>query len=247
MSATYIGYTGNDLVSETTFQQDKVGTVNYIKKILVPSNVSVTTPSLSDTITINGKSLRCVSANVVSAGGAFSEVTIEYQGDGGTNTLQQDGSNSTGEDPIASNRNFNVGLDGAPSIVDFAGGRATQGVDGIVTGTGGALFDSDGGFLYFRKQAQKNLFGVSSYLNPSLVYRRQFSTQTQPTLSAVGRIVNSDLDFPAVTSGATWLCMSISYQKKGNVYDVTHEFKASGPDGWNTYIYGTAVAAPSTS
>jgi hypothetical protein len=65
-----------------------------------------------------------------------------------------------------------------------------------------------------------------------------------PTLAAVGRIVAPDSDFPSVTAGATWLCLGISYQKKGNVYDITHEFRASGPNGWNTYIYGTPVRAP---
>ena len=247
MSATYIGTgVGNSLISETSFEQDQKGVVVYTEKVLVPASVSVVTPSLASAKSINSKTLRAVSVNVVSSGGGFTEVTTTYQGDGGINTLQQDGSNSTGEEPIATNRNFNVSMDGAPSIVDLSGGRATLGLDGLVTGTGGALFDSEGGFLYFRKQAQKNFFGVSSYLNPSLVYRRAFSTATTPSLTAVGRIVTPAGDFPSVTSGATWLCLGISYQKKGNVFDVTHEFRASGPSGWNTYVYGTAVAAPST-
>lgn len=246
MSASYIGYSGSNLVVETSFDQDKLGIINYTEKIMVPANVSVVTPTLANTVTINSQVIRAVSINVSSAGGGFTEIVTTYQGDGGTSTLQQDGSNSTGEEPIASNRNFNVGLDGSPSIVDFAGGRATQGLDGLVTGTGGALFDSDGGFLYFRKEAQKNLFGVSSYLQPNLVYRRSFSTSTTPDLSSVGRIVNTQADFPSVTNGATWLCLGISYQKKGNVFDVTHEFRSSDANGWNTYIYGTAVSAPST-
>lgn len=246
MSASYIGYNQANLVVETSFEQDKLGAVNYTERIMVPANVSVVTPVLSDTKSINSKTLRAVSVNVASSGGGFTEIVTTYQGDGGTSTLQQDGSNSTGEEPIATNRNFNVSMDGAPSIVDLSGGRATLGLDGLVTGTGGALFDSDGGFLYFRKEAQKNFFGISSYLQPNLVYRRSFSTSTTPDLSSVGRIVTASGDFPSVTSGATWLCLGISYQKKGNVFDVTHEFRASDANGWNTYIYGTAVAAPST-
>lgn len=245
MSATYLGYS-NKLKTETSYQQDKLGIVTYTIKEMLLSNQSVATPSLGDSISINGRSLRAVSVNVTSSGGAFTEIITTYQGDGGINTLQQDGSNSTGEEPIATNRNFNVSMDGAPSIVDLSGGRATQGIDGSVVGTGGALFDSDGGFLYFRKQAQYQFFGVSSYLNPNLVYRRSFSTSTKPSLGAVGKIVSPSADFPSVTSGATWLCLGISYQKKGNVYDVTHEFRASDANGWNTYIYGNPVAAPST-
>jgi hypothetical protein len=247
MSATYIGYNSTDLITETSYEQDKLGSVNYIEKIMIPSNISVVTPTLSSTKTINSKNLRAVSINVTSSGGAFTEITTVYQGDGGTSTLQQDGTNSTGEEPIATNRNFNVSMDGAPSIVDLAGGRATLGANGDVTGTGGVLFDSDGGFLYFRKNAKFNFFGISSYLQPNLVYKRSFSTSTTPSLTSVGSIVTPSADFPTITSGASWLCLGISYQKRGNVFDVTHEFRASDADGWNTYVYGSAVAAPSTS
>lgn len=246
MSATYIGYSGQNLVTETSYEQDKLGAVVYTEKIMVPANISVVTPTLSSSKSINSRTLRAVSVNVSSSGGGFTEVTTTYQGDGGVSTLQQDGSNATGEEPIATNRNFNVGMDGSPSIVDFSGGRATLGTDGLVSGTGGALFDSEGGFLYFRKNAQYNFFGVSSYLSPNLLYKRSFSTTTKPTLTAVGRIVNANSDFPAVTSGATWICIGISYSKKGNVYDVTHDFRASDANGWNEYIYGSPVAAPST-
>jgi hypothetical protein len=245
MSATYIGTeVDNNLIIETSFEQDKLGLVTYTEKKMVPSSVSVVTPTLTSSKAINGKNLRAISVNVVSSGGAFTEIVTIYQGDGGTRTLQQDGSNSTGEEPIAANRNFNVSKDTSPSIVDLSGGRATLGADGIVSGTGGALFDADGGFLYFRKEAKKGFFGVSSYLQPSLVYRRVFSTSTTPNLSFVGKVVSSASDFPPVTRG-TWLCLGISYQKKGNAYDVTHEFRLSDANGWNEYIYGPAVSAPS--
>jgi len=247
MSATYIGYEGNDLIVEKNYEVDKVGVVNYTERILVPPLTNIVTPSLEKTITIGARKLRAVAINVTSSGGGFTEVVTNYQGDsGGVNTLQQDATNATGEEPIATNRNFLVSQDGAPSIVDLSGGTATLGSDGTVAGTGGALFDSDGGFLYFRQNAQKNFFGISSYLNPSLMYRRQFSTIVTPSLSAIGRIVKPDDDFPSVTQGATWLCMSLAYQTKGKTWDVTQEFKASGPNGWNEYIYGPAVTAPPT-
>jgi len=243
MGTTYIGLEAQ-FTTETSYEQDKFGLVNYTVKSIFPLSVTVTTPSLGDTIGLNGRTLRAVAVNATKTNNGFSEFVVTYQGDGGTSTLQQDGSNSTGEEPIASNRNFNVSQDASPSIVQLSGGRATLGLDGVVVGTGGALFDSDGGFLYFRKDAKYNLFGVTSYLNPNLVYRRSFTTSTKPSLSAVGRIVSPTADFPAVLSGATWLCLGITYQKRGSVYDVTHEFRASGRNGWNTYIYGGGVAAP---
>jgi hypothetical protein len=95
--------------------------------------------------------------------------------------------------------------------------------------------------------AQNNLFGVTSYLNPNAVYKRSFNTTVTATatnLAAVGRIVIDTSDFPPVTAGATWLCVGAQYTKRGTSFDVTHDFRASDENGWNTYIYGPAVAPP---
>jgi hypothetical protein len=239
MSATQIGFSGA-LISDTSFEQSKEGIINYTVRSLIPIGVGVTTPVLSQTIVLGSDTLRAVSINVTSSAGSFQELIVTYQG-GQNTSLQQDASNSTGEDPIETNPYFQQGND---SIVILAGGVATLQTDGSVVGTGGALFNLNGGFEGFRSNAKNNFFGVSSYLNPELVYRRSFVTESKPDVSTVGRIVNPTADFPTVSGGATWLCLGISYTKKGYSYDVTHDFRASSVSGWNTYIYGTAVTAP---
>ena len=234
MSATYIGYSGQDLVTETSFEQSKEGLISYTEKRLIPSNISVVTPSLTDTKSVGGITLRAVSTNVASHGGSFSEVTIVYQG-GQDNTLQQDSSASTGEEPIESNKYFLVPDPfGGASVVSAAG-------------TENVIYNDDNSFRGFSKNAKNNLFGVTSYLNPNLIYRRSFNTAVTATatnLSTVGRIVDKDPDFPSTTTGSTWLCVGIQYIKRGTSYDVTQEFRASDSKGWNVYVYGPSISAP---
>jgi hypothetical protein len=234
MSATYIGYTGTNLMPESSWEQNKEGLITYTEKNMVLRSVTVVTPTLSDTKSIGGRTLRAVAVNVVSGGGAFTEVTVTYQGQEGT-TLQQDSTSSTGEEPIESNKYFFNGDTGGGSSIVTAAGSAN------------VIYNDDGSFAGFSKNAQRNFFGVTSYLNPNLVYRRSFTTSVTASatdLSTVGRIVTATADFPSVITGSTWLCSGISYVKRGQAFDVTQDFRASGEQGWNTYIYGTAVAAP---
>lgn len=234
MSATYIGYSGQDLITETSYEQNKEGLITYTEKKLISRGVTAVTPSLTDTKIIGGITLRAVSTNVVSQGGTFTEITVSYQGGEGT-TLQQDISNSTGEEPIASNKFFLTGdAGGGSSIVDAAGST-------------NVIYNDDGSFNAFSKNAQNNLFGVTSYLHPNAVYKRSFNTtvtSTATNLGAVGKIVTPTSDFPAITTGATWLCVGVQYTKRGTSFDVTQDFRASDEKGWNTYIYGSAVAPP---
>lgn len=245
MSANYIGYDGTSLITESSYDEDVNGLATYTTKTLIRPTVTSTTPNLNDSVSINGNTLRLVSVNVSSGGGSFREVTSVYQGPSLTRTLQQNSVNTVSEEPIETNYNFLVGHDGAESIVDFSGGALTAG-DANTATTGGAVFDTDGSFLYFNDKAKYNLCGVKSYLNPNLTYRRSFTTATTPSLTAVGRIVSSAGDFPSSVSGSTWLCTSIQYVKRGSVFEVSQDFRSSDKKGWNQYIYGPAVAAPAS-
>jgi hypothetical protein len=77
---TYIGYDGEDLVTQSSFEQSKEGVITYTEKKLIPVTTTVTTPSLNDTKVVNGITVRAVSTNVVSQSGSFIEMTIIYQG-----------------------------------------------------------------------------------------------------------------------------------------------------------------------
>lgn len=250
MSATYIG--SNFVITDVSYKQRNDGVIQYQKKVLYRGDqTSVSYPSIGDNV--DGFSVVGVSLTITD--GAFSELIIKGESSGGTGgggssgfgagQVLRDATNSASEDPIATAINFDKATAGMPSIVDSAGGIITSGQT-LTEGTG-SVFSSDGEFLGFTKNAKKNLFGIQSYLNPTLSHRRRFSTNTEPSMDAVGRIVNPASDFPEIETGRTWLCTNITYVKRGNTYEVTQEFRGSDRKGWNRRIYGSPVAAPSTS
>jgi hypothetical protein len=229
MSATRIGLTSL-FVNETSWEQNKEGLITYTEKSSASrSNTNVATPNLNDLRVVGGINCRAVSVNVVCQGGAFTEYTVTYQG-GQDTTLQQDTSNSTGEEPIQSHKNF------LTDIVPAAG-------------SANVVYNDDNSFRAFNKSSQNNFFGVTAYLNPNMTYKRSFNTTVTATatnLFAVGRIVDPSGDFPDVQDGSTWLCVGAQYTKRGSSFDVSHDFRASGENGWNEYIYGPPVSPPPT-
>lgn len=249
MSATYIG--SSDVIVSETYGQSNDGVSTYEQKKLYGGNTAVSgLPQIGDSV--NG--FRVIGVSLIVTDGAFSEVIIRGESTGtagggsggfGSGQLLSDATNSTSEEPITTSPNFISSANGLPSIIDSAGGAVTQG-QAVTDGTG-SIFSADGEFLGFTKNAKSNLGGVQSYLNPTLSHRRRFSTTSEPSISAVGRIVNPAGDFPAIESGRTWLCTNISYTLRGDNYEVTQEFRASGRQGWSEYIYGPPVSAPSTS
>lgn len=246
MSASYQGYSGTALISESSYEEANDGVATFTQTTLVMPTTNLTTPALTKTISIGGETLRLVGWNVTSGQGGFTRLTETFQGQSATRTLQQNATNSSSEEPIETNKNFLVSTDLSASIVDFAGGALTEG-ESVNATTGGAVFDGEGRFLYFNKNAKGKLFGVTSYLNPNLTYRRNFTTTTTPSLTAVGKIVTPSSDFPSTVPSATWLCTGIQYIQRGQTFEVTHDFRSSDQKGWNEYVYGEPVAAPSTS
>jgi len=241
MSATYIGYSGQSLNGEISYKENKDGLVEYTVRNLIRADQSVTTPAIGNSISIDGQTLKITDVNVEIANPDFKEVVSTYLGKSSTTSIQYDVTNATGEEPIATNYNFLVSHDNSNSIVEYAGGSITA---GTTCNGGAAVFDADGAFSHFNKGAKKQLFGVTSYLNPAVTFRRCFTTNTQPDLSKVGRIITSGTGFPPIQSPRTWLLTAISYQQKGNTYDVTQDYRASDTKGWNIYIYGSATSAP---
>jgi hypothetical protein len=241
MPATYIGYNQQALNGEISYKENKEGMVEYTVRNLIRGDINVTTPNINDSLSVDGQSLKVTNVSVEIANPDFREVVTTYQGKSSTTSIQYDVTNATGEEPIATNYNFLVTHDNSDSIVNFAGGTITA---GVTCNGGAAVFDADGAFSHFNKGAKRNLFGVTSYLNPAVTFRRCFTTNTQPDLSLVGRIITPEAGFPNIQAPRTWLLTAIAYQKKGNTYDVTQDYRASDTKGWNTFIYGASIAAP---
>ena len=247
MSATYIGY-ADGLLTETSYSVSTDGASKYTETIQAKVGSTYTPPVIGSTKVVDGQTLSVVNVSISNQSGNFTQYSIQYEGRSSDDTAPEEASvvdssltGATGDEPIATNYNFSQNRDGSNSIVAFSGGAVTQ---GEASTTGGALFSTDGEFIGFTKYAQRNLFGVQSYLNPNITFSRSYTTTTRPSLAAVGKIMSGTGSFPVLQTGKNWLCTSITYRKQGTTYNVTQEFRASDRNGWNTYIYGAAVAVP---
>jgi hypothetical protein len=143
------------------------------------------------------------------------------------------------EEPIETHPAFLVSASGfATSIVTAAGGYLTDGA-----ASGGAVFDEDGIFLGFNKDALNSLSGVRSYLSPQVSFKVKYATNNRPSSgvqTSIGTIA-SPLNPPAVGGGKNWLLTEVNWSNAGNgsdgIYEVSQGYRLSGEGGWNTNIY----------
>jgi hypothetical protein len=142
------------------------------------------------------------------------------------------------EEPIETHPAFLVSATGFPtSIVTASGGYITNGA------SGGAVFDEDGIFLGFNKDALNSLAGVRSYLSPQVSFKVKYATNNRPSSgvqTSIGTIA-SPLNAPAIGGGKNWLLTEVNWSNAGNgsdgIYEVSQGYRLSGEGGWNTNIY----------
>ena len=226
---------------EETRYLDK-GKVEYIVTN-VYQRTSVVTGSIGSSTSIDGRTLVLTNISVNTKSG-LGEVTKTYTGGDTTAPEVYEVVASLAEEPIASHPAFTASTGiFATSIVTAAGGSVIEG-----TGeTAGAVFDASGGFVKFTNQATNNFLGVQSFLSPQVSYRRIYSSGTSPTqgiTSKVSTIYSSPAGAPpTIPSGRNWILSSLSWKTNGNgvdgQYEITEEYRSSGPKGWNNGIYYT--------
>ena len=145
------------------------------------------------------------------------------------------------EEPIETHPNFltaatTLGFD--LSIVTASGGFLAEG-----STSGGAVFDADGIFLGFNKNALNNLAGVRSYLSPQVTFQVKYALDNRPssgTQTAIGTR-STPLNPPSVGSGKNWLLTEVNWTNTGNggdgAYQISEGYRLSGEGGWNPNIY----------
>lgn len=103
-------------------------------------------------------------------------------------------------------------------------------------------------FLGFPSGAPNNLAGVTKYLCENIVVTKEYVTLTQPDDSFEIPIIRTPVlgsnhrglrRLPQIPLGYNWLQTDLVYTARGNVYEVTEEYTASGANGWNSTIYPT--------
>lgn len=227
--------------SDRTTKTDR-GLVEYsVTKVYLQGNQ--VTGSIGTTINKEGKTLTLSDINISTKNG-LSEVTQTYVGGDSAIPEVYEAVAQVSEEPIASHVAFTTatGIYGT-SIIQACGGSTTQGT----LASAGAVFDADGQFLYFNKQALNNFFGVTSYLTPQVSYKRIYSAGTAPsaTVSNLVSHIITDVagDPPTLPTGRNWMFTSLNWKNNGNgavgQYEITEEYRGSGNSGWNNVIYLT--------
>jgi hypothetical protein len=102
------------------------------------------------------------------------------------------------------------------------------------------------------KRATSPMYGVTSFLVPSVTYRRSYAAAQVPgdLLYNIGTVVQPPgiEKFPSIQSilGGTrnWLKLAPKIRRRGACVEIDEEYMLSGPRGWNPDIYsGSAIGS----
>jgi hypothetical protein len=228
--------------SERTTKTER-GLIEYSRTQVYLQGTQVTGSIGVGNVTKENKVCTLVDISVNTKNG-LSEVTQTFVGGDSTIPEVYEAVAQVAEEPIATHIAFtaSTGIYGT-SIIDACGGSTTQGT----LASAGAVFDADGQFLYFNKQALNNFFGVTSFLTPQVSYKRIYSAGVAPTATVtnlVSHIISVvDGEPPTLPAGRNWMFTSLNWKNNGNgsvgQYEITEEYRGSGNSGWNNAIYYT--------
>jgi hypothetical protein len=84
----------------------------------------------------------------------------------------------------------------------------------------------------------KKLKGVDSYLCATQTFRVTYASASSPaSVAGVGLIGDPPPQAPNLSAGQTWLLTGYNARRQGGAYEVSVEWRASGPAGWDTDLY----------
>lgn len=125
-------------------------------------------------------------------------------------------------EPIATHRRFG-------NLVNDAGGE----------GPGKAVFDADGIFIGFGKDANDNLAGISQFLDVTATFSVVTVSKGSPGGGgSVGKISAPGGPAPSY-SNRNWLFGGMRWERQGGIYRTERVWLLSKDGGWNTKIYGS--------
>lgn len=136
-------------------------------------------------------------------------------------------------EPIDTHPNFDVAQTGYPGAIGGHSGASEN----------SAYFDPASGiFVNFPTNAGNNLAGTQAYLAATMTFKKTYLDFSPPASLDLPLIQDppSGAPFPHFTGGQTWLYLQQTWTRRGAVYEISQEWLASGPQGWNTYIYKTS-------
>lgn len=81
--------------------------------------------------------------------------------------------------------------------------------------------------------------GLTSYLVAQQIYRYSYTSRSNVGASVLNKVgkITSARGAPSVGGGRNWLFVGASSQSEGSAYNISLEFRLSGPGGWQEEIY----------
>jgi hypothetical protein len=168
----------------------------------------------------------------------FLWINLEYAGiTGAVTTPIYELSLGVGETPIEAHPKFATQIGGTPSAPLNGAIFLHPSTNQITTDNTKGVFDR------FASQfaGGPNIYaGVTSYIDfGQATWRvRQYQTFQPADISYVGKISWPEGPAPSLGGARNWLLQSVNFERRGNVYGVTKEWRASGPRGWDPIVYG---------
>jgi hypothetical protein len=90
----------------------------------------------------------------------------------------------------------------------------------------------------FKKFIALYISGFTDYLQPRVSIRVTDANAEEPDLSELGKIAEP-VKAPTLADGANWLMTGVdATQDADGNWEITREYISSGPNGWNSDIYG---------
>lgn len=167
-------------------------------------------------------------------------VQVDYEGASSDGIAPEDDNSefdeSFREEPIETHPDIKGLIKYYGGEVDPVSKRVTFAMDLPKTASGG---NGLGGALKPQQDGKNPLYGLSTYLVLSAVFRRQYLKKTLPVslFSSIGRVVKSLPGGFPTPSGHDWLIRPPKVSKRGSCYEVTEEWVMSPPGGWPPQVY----------
>lgn len=169
----------------------------------------------------------------------FLWITLEYAGINGGGTMPiYELCLGVSEEAIVTHPKFVTEIGGKPSA-PLHGALFLDANTGRITND-----DSVGVFDRFASMYAGNpnpFAAIETFVDFSqAVWRARYYITYQPSdITYVGKISWPEGPAPSLGGlGRNWLLQSINFERRGNIFGVTKEWRASGPRGWNEIIYG---------
>lgn len=181
--------------------------------------------------------LKCTGGTQTEEGKGIWKITKTFQGINTTCETWRVNA-AVSQEPIESHEDF----------VDFIGGTGDDPKND-------AVFESDdeeAKFKYFPANADNDLGGVKSFLDPTCqvehtIVKKHSGSNSAPawdSISDVGQFTTSLPSAPDVASGRDWLLMGTTQEVIGGALRVRKTYRLSGRLGWNGLIYGDSGYTP---